>query len=280
MKNETNINVPDVVLSRIRDNVGDLLSPKDGAEIDWKCLGDRLSTYAREHLGIIAALGGSAALLAIVCGLVKMSGLGASLANRKKRQLNSDHEIDPPPPGTPLLEALGPEGLVEHSGLFLGDSRLFRGGSGVAELHGSGKIRKVSLSNFLNGTEDEENSPRCGWKIFAACDKVSRKPIAVREAVAFAKSLIKERRTIDYNIMLNNCHRFTASCLLGRLQKPMDWEEFLAHGGCYSIARLEEVIAEQFNGGKEIEWFPVRRSLLRFNYAPSEKKRNEQVKRM
>lgn len=123
-----NIKVPDAVLSRIRDDVGDLLSPKDGAEIDWNRLWNRLSTFAREHQGIIAALGGSAALLAIVCGLVKMSGLGASLANRKKRQLNSDHEIDPPPPGTPLLEALGPQGLVEHSGLFLGDSRLFRGG--------------------------------------------------------------------------------------------------------------------------------------------------------
>lgn len=57
-------------------------------------------------------------------------------------------------------------------------------------------------------------------------------------------------------------------------------EEFLAHGGCYSIARLEEVIAEQFNGGKEIEWFPVKSNFLHFKYEPSAKKRNEQVKRM
>ena len=196
------------------------------------------------------------------CYFLKKSGLAASFLNKMKWRRYEEPEIDPPPPGTPLLEDLGPGGLIEHSGLFLG-------GSKVAELHGDGVFQEVSLTRFLNGDKNDKDNPRCGKRIFAACDRESFRPLNIESSVEFAKKHIGKKT--KYNIIANNCHRFTASCLLGMLQKPLSSKE-LVQNGTYSIACLEGVIVEKMNGGKPICWLSVRRRMPDFDFTVSSEK--------
>ena len=218
--------------------------------------GAAFGAFVARHRKAFLVAGGVAAAL---CYLVVKSGLAASVLNKMKWKRFSDVEIDPPPPGTPLLEALGPAGLVEHSGLFLGEST-------AAELHGDGVFKRVTLSRFLNGDEFDPDNPRCGTKIFAACDMETKKPLALESAVDFASNKIDEKT--EYNLLTNNCHRFTASCLLGKALEPLTYPDLLIHGA-YSIACLEEVIVEKVNGGRDMCWLSVRRSVPSFDFVVS-----------
>lgn len=212
--------------------------------------------FAKGHGPLLLASG---VAMAVISYIVVKSGLAASFINKLKWKRFSDVEIDPPPPGTPLLEALGPAGLVEHSGLYLGKST-------AAELHGDGLFRKVTLSKFLNGDETDPRNQRCGTKIFAACDLETKKPLALTSAVDFAVDKIDT--TTEYNLLANNCHRFTASCILGEMQKPLSFSDLIFHG-VYSIARLEDVIVERMNSGRDMCWLSVRRSVPAFDFSVS-----------
>ena len=238
-----------------KTKVQDSLSAGDKNKHVWKTV----AAFAGKHWKAFAVAGGVAAASYI---LVK-SGLAASLLNKMKWRRCENDEIDPPPPGTPLLEDLGPGGIIEHSGLFLGHNA-------AAELHGDGIFQKVSLSRSLNGDENDEKNPRCGSRIFAACDLESHRPLVMESAVEFANSHIDQHT--EYNILTNNCHRFTASCLLGVMQKPMGVKELITKG-VYSIACLEEVIVNRLNGGNPICWLSVRRRLPDFDFSVSSAKR-------
>jgi len=238
----------------VRDELCVLLS-RGKADIGWQ---DILS-FAKKHWVVLTAVG----ILGVVSYLVIQSGLAASLLNKKKRQLFVDDEIDPPPPGTPLLESLGPYGIIEHSGLYLGRSA-------AAELHGDGVFKKVTLSRFLNGDEEDPDNPRCGEKIFAACDLESKCPLSLGSATDFAAQYFDS--PTDYNILTNNCHRFTASCILGELQKPLVWTDLIINGA-YSISKLEDVISQKINGGRDICWISVRRTVPSFDFVVSPRKR-------
>ena len=224
--------------------------------------GAALGSFVARHRNAFLLAGGVAAVLG---WLVVRSGLAASILNKMKCQRFANMEIDPPPPGTPLLEALGPAGLVEHSGLYLGKST-------AAELHGDGVFQKVTLSKFLNGDESDPHNQRCGTKIFAACDLETRKPLALTSAVDFAVAKIDS--TTEYNLLTNNCHRFTASCILGEMQEPLSLPDLIVHG-VYSIACLEDVIVERINSGRAMCWLSVRRTVPSFDFAVSSVKINE-----
>ena len=228
----------------------------DKKDIGWS----EVLGFVKKHWGVLVSVGA----IAVVSYLVVKSGLAASLLNKVKWMRFADVEIDPPPPGTPLLEALGPGGVVEHSGLYLGNST-------AVELHGDGIFQKVTLSKFLNGDETDPDNPRCGTKILAACDLETKRPLAIESAVDFAVGKIN--LTTNYNLLANNCHRFTASCLLGVLQEPLGIADVLIHGA-YSIARLEDVIVSKLNGGRDMCWLSVRRSLPSFDFAISPDKRD------
>ena len=243
---------------RIRDEIRQFLSRHEKGGVTWT----DVEAFVRKHW--LALVTGGVAL-AVISYLVTKSGLAASIVNKMRWRCFTDEEIDPPPPGTPLLEALGPGGIVEHSGLYLGESA-------VAELHGDGVFKKVTLSRFLNGDESDPDNPRCGTKIFAACDLETRKPLALESAVTFASCRIDE--TTEYNLLANNCHRFTASCLLGELLEPLRLSELILQGA-YSIARLEEVIVNRVNGGRDICWLSVRRDVPSFDFVVSPEKRRE-----
>lgn len=223
-----------------------------------------LLAFAGKHWKAIAIAGG----VALASYVLTKSGLAASLLNKMKWRRCEDDEIDPPPPGTPLLEDLGPGGLVEHSGIFLGHNT-------AAELHGNGIFQKVTLSRFLNGDETDTDNPRCGNRIFAACDLASHHPLVMKSAVEFANAHIDQRT--EYNLLTNNCHRFTASCLLGEMQKPLGLKELLTKG-VYSIACLEDVIVDRLNGGNPICWLSVRRCIPDFDFLVSCEKRDSLLK--
>lgn len=218
----------------------------------------KISEFLEKHWNSIVCFFGISAF----CYFLKKSGLAASFLNKMKWRRYEEPEIDPPPPGTPLLEDLGPGGIIEHSGLFLGHSR-------VAELHGDGIFQEVSLTRFLNGDEKDKDNPRCGKRIFAACDRESHRPLVMETSVEFAKAQIGKQT--KYNIIANNCHRFTASCILRKLQKTMGRKELFMKG-TYSIACLEDVIVEELNGGKPICWLSVRRRMPDFDFTVSSEK--------
>ena len=70
------------------------------------------------------------------------SGLKDSIASQCQRIacVLAKGEVPPPAPGTPLIVDLF--GVLEHSGIYLGDGR-------VAELFGDNLLREVTLSEFL-----------------------------------------------------------------------------------------------------------------------------------
>lgn len=232
-----------------------IVTPDKDGRLDWKSL----TVFTARHWKSFLVVGG---IMAVVSYLVVKSGLAASVLNKMRRQRFAGVEIDPPPPGTPLLEALGPRGMLEHSGLYLGNSA-------AAELHGDGVFKRVTLSRFLNGDDDDPDNSRCGTKIFAACDLETKRPLALDAAVDFALERIDE--TTEYNLLTNNCHLFTASCLLGRLLEPLALSDLFIHGA-YSIAKLEDVISEKVNGGRDICWLSVRRCAPAFDFFVSQEK--------
>lgn len=88
-------------------------------------------------------------------------------------------------------------GVIEHTGIWLGDDV-------IAELHGSGLIRPVSINRFL--------VDRTGDSIYVACSS-NHKALAVSEAATRATQAIFSYR--DYDLLTNNCHRFVWQCLTG-----------------------------------------------------------------
>ncbi|WP_028116858.1 hypothetical protein [Ferrimonas senticii] len=99
-------------------------------------------------------------------------------------------------------------GVVEHSGLWLGDDC-------IAELHGSGLVRGISAKRFLTG--------RSGGTIFVGCDRY-HSPLARPEAVERAAQQLFSYR--DYHLRDNNCHQFVWQCLTGEQRRIASFKEF------------------------------------------------------
>lgn len=207
------------------------------------------------------ALGVGGAALAAAGVLAAKSGVMQSAAARRRR--NGDVRlIDAPRAGVPLLVSLA--GIAEHSGIFLGRSR-------VAELNGNGRLLDVSLSEFVNGQPEASGNVRWGTRIFAACDDASGRPLESLRVAHAARRLIDKISRVNYNVFSNNCHLFSASCIRGDLAEGGSLSDWLMDG-TFSIDRLESVISEFMNGGRPIAWLGVREPSRFFNYALTDEK--------
>ena len=145
-----------------------------------------------------------------------------------------------PLPGTPLLVNLAV--AIEHSGVCLG-------GGEVAELHGSGSLRRVSLAVFRDGGEGA--AARTGAFVYAACDRRTGRVLGSEGAARMARTAVEGIKRLDYDILFNNCHLFTATCLLE--STPGTWAS-----GAFTVAGLEEVVSARLNAGRPVAWHPVR----------------------
>lgn len=116
-------------------------------------------------------------------------------------------------------------GVVEHSGIYLGDDI-------IVELHGSGLIRGISARRFLHG--------RTGATIFVACDN-HHQPLQLEAAIDRAASMLFAYR--NYHLRNNNCHRFVWWCLSGQERRLRSFDE------------LNEKLSSRF--GCSIFWDPA-----------------------
>ena len=183
--------------------------------------------------------------------------LAESADSRSRRNASANRLIAPPPAGTPLLVSLAL--AFEHTGIYLGNNR-------VAELNGDGQVKAVSLTRFVNGTDDGFWPIRNGTRIFAACDVRSRRPLGAMRTLATACAALEEGKSCPgYDFTQVNCHLFTAACVCGILPDERKFRKLLG-GDIASIGRLERLLSRKLNGGQPIAWCAVRRSKERFRY--------------
>lgn len=88
--------------------------------------------------------------------------------------------------------------LFDHTGIYLGDDV-------VVELQGSGLVRAISSNRFLDG--------RSGEELLVACNRRGE-VIFAPEVAARASAKIYTFET--YDLLQNNCHRFTYACVSGK----------------------------------------------------------------
>lgn len=98
-------------------------------------------------------------------------------------------------------------GVFQHTGIWVDNQ--------IVELNGNGLIRAISPRRFL--------ANRSGSRIFIACDN-NLAPMVAPDAADNAASRIFQYA--EYDVLRNNCHRFTLSCLNGRVQNITRFAEF------------------------------------------------------
>ena len=102
-------------------------------------------------------------------------------------------------------------GTSEHSGIYIGNNQ-------IVHLNGDGDIESVSPKKFLNRLD--------GWNsavsIYVSCDEEF--PVGSYQIAKRAQDMIGKSR--DYNVIDNNCHKFTAGCITGNFENShTSWTE-------------------------------------------------------
>jgi len=97
------------------------------------------------------------------------------------------------------------------------------GDGNIVHLDGSGVVVKTSAETFIKRLE--------GWNtarsIYTLCK--GEEPVGIADAAAYAEEQVAHK--VRYSLAQNNCHRFTASCLLGE-ESPY---AYLSLGGVKSV---------------------------------------------
>ncbi len=91
----------------------------------------------------------------------------------------------------------------EHTGIYVGNNK-------IIHLDGSGKIERVSPKQFvsrLNGYNPTST-------IYVSCNNFE----AVGSNIVAQKAILQLNTQRKYNLLFNNCHRFTASCLIDNFE--------------------------------------------------------------
>lgn len=88
--------------------------------------------------------------------------------------------------------------LFEHSGIYIGDGQ-------IVELQGSGLVRAISINRFFDN--------RSGKHLLVACDRQGQ--VLVGEG-CYERAIAQIFTVQDYDLIHNNCHRFTQHCVSGR----------------------------------------------------------------
>lgn len=86
--------------------------------------------------------------------------------------------------------------LAEHSGVYVGDNK-------IVQLNGKGDIEKVSIDQFLNRTP----------AISIYVSSKNGKAVGNEKVGKYALEQVGKKR--DYNVVTENCHKFSSSCLTG-----------------------------------------------------------------
>ena len=90
--------------------------------------------------------------------------------------------------------------MASHSGVYVGDNR-------IVHLDGSGKIEIVSAKEFLKRLDGFNSA----ISIYVSCkDSV---PVGSEEIAK--RALDMAGNSLDYNLVFNNCHKFTSGCVTG-----------------------------------------------------------------
>jgi hypothetical protein len=103
-------------------------------------------------------------------------------------------------------------GNAEHSGIYIGNNL-------IAHLNGSGVIEIVSPDQFLARLGGFNTAT----SIYVSCNNGS--PVGSKEIAKRAKTMVGKVR--DYNLILDNCHQFTAGCVSGNFENPCNFFTFL-----------------------------------------------------
>lgn len=88
--------------------------------------------------------------------------------------------------------------LFEHTGIYIGEGE-------IVELQGTGLVRSVSINRFFDN--------RSGNHLLAACNRAGE-VITSQDCAQRAVSQIFTYQ--PYDLLTNNCHRFTQACVSGR----------------------------------------------------------------
>lgn len=100
----------------------------------------------------------------------------------------------------------------KHSGIYIGGNR-------IVHLNGDGLIESVTPKEFL----DRLGGFNLAISVYTSCRNGS--PVGSGDAANLAKTMIGKRR--DYSLVFDNCHQFTAGCLSGQFDNPINFFSFL-----------------------------------------------------
>lgn len=103
-------------------------------------------------------------------------------------------------------------GYAEHSGIYLG-------GGEIMHLNSKGWIEKVTPDEFIEGTS--------ALSIYVGCR--GRFPVGSSDIANRAIDFEKDISTRDYNVLLDNCHQFTAGCVNGDPENSNNFLWMLKH---------------------------------------------------
>jgi hypothetical protein len=98
--------------------------------------------------------------------------------------------------------------MAEHSGIYIGDGQ-------IVHLDGDGTICMVSHQEFL----DRLDGLNTAISIYVSC--VADGPVG--DAQAARRALDMVGRTRNYNMLLDNCHQFSAGCLTGDFENAVNF---------------------------------------------------------
>ncbi|MDO5288172.1 MAG: hypothetical protein Q4F13_00860 [Pseudomonadota bacterium] len=95
-------------------------------------------------------------------------------------------------------------GYAEHSGVYVGRGR-------IVHLSRHGKIEKVSFRDFTHNTT----------AIGVYVSSRNGQAVGSRQAAKRALAMVSQKR--KYHFILDNCHQFSAGCLSGRFDNPINF---------------------------------------------------------
>ena len=130
--------------------------------------------------------------------------------------------------------------LLEHTGIYIGDGK-------IVGLNRHGKIRVENEKSFFPpGTNPKSN------RIYTACYGNSNEPLSAKKIAKRAKKKINEQTS--YNVLFNNCHRFSTGCITGNFENEV-----------VSFSQLEDVIlaCQEDLHNKDSLWNRIKNFILR-----------------
>lgn len=107
--------------------------------------------------------------------------------------------------------------LLEHTGVYIGHGK-------IVSLNRHGMIKvETPQSFFPPGTDPKSHN------IYVACYGETDEVLCAKHVAANARKKINDKT--HYNVLFNNCHRFTAGCITGNFESDV-----------IAFSQLEEVI--------------------------------------